>query len=47
VAFVAIVVVTLLFDAFCDATIHTILLGEEWTFTMDRIMKVADQPGPM
>jgi len=47
VAFIAVIIITLLFDAFCDATIRSIVLGDEWTYTMDRILKVANQPGPM
>jgi hypothetical protein len=47
VAFIAVIIVTLLFDAFCDASIRSLLLGDEWTFTMDRILKVSNQPGPM
>jgi len=47
VAFIFVIIMTLLFDAFCDATIRSILLGDEWTFTMDRVLKVAQQAGPM
>lgn len=42
IAFVAVVALTLFGDAVFDATIRTILLGDDWTITMDRILKVSN-----
>ena len=41
-AFVFVVVLTLLFDAIFDATVRTILLGDEWSITIERILKVSN-----
>ena len=42
IAFVFVVVLTLLFDAIFDATVRTILLGDEWSITIERILKVSN-----
>lgn len=42
IAFVGVVALTLLFDAIFDATIRTILLGDEWSITIERILKVSN-----
>ncbi len=46
-AFVLVVVLTLLADALFDASIRSIVQGEPFTITLDRILKVSQNTGPM
>jgi len=46
IAFVIIIVLTLVFDAFVESGIKAILLDEPFTLTMDKILKVVPEVQP-
>ena len=47
VAFVVVIVLVLVFDALADATIRSVLLGDDFSITMDKILKTAGKTQPM
>jgi hypothetical protein len=42
-----VIVLVLVFDALADATIRSVLLGDDFSITMDKILKTAGKTQPM